>query len=369
MRSDNQLYFRPVSGRTLQQSVLKHVKHRPEGILEGAAVGFDAAAFPGKGEIILQASGAASTDWFPDGASVTAEEAAFRIAENQMTAGGAKPETLQVFLTMGRAFPEERLRGLMQRLSALSSGEKCPVVGGNTVYFGEGNACLIQLLMTGVPWSSQKPKTVSEEMSAYSGISFRDYDGKPGRPGDSVFFVGEVGCLGAELLTVHFQERLRKTFSESYLRNMRYPAEAFSIKARAEKAWQAGASFLHDVSYGGVYAALYQLAEAGGTGISVRHEGLKIRQSVIELCEALNISPYLLLGTGAFLAVVPAGREGTWTEEMNRAGIAVHAAGTLTKEKARVVRAEGFPMERYLNLPDGDAMSEVFTADNLCSEQ
>ena len=329
----------------LEKSVLKHVKRRPEGILEGAAVGFDAAAFPGKEEMILQASGAASTGWFPEGASVSAEEAAFLIAENQMAAGGAVPRTLQVFLTMGKNYPEEKLRSLMQHLSALALEKKCPIAGGNTVYFGEGEDCLIQLLMTGAPEKEDRFAEISKE--------------RPGRPGDSVYFIGEVGSLGAELLTAGYREQLKEHFSESYLREMHYAREDFSIRSRAEHAYEAGAVFLHDVSYGGVYTALYQLAEAAGTGISVRHEGLMIRQSVIELCETLNISPYLLLGTGAFLAVVPAGREEGWKEKMAKAEIPVHFAATLTKEKARVVRADHFPMERYLNLPDGDALTEA----------
>ena len=338
-------YFRPVGGRMLEKSVLKHVKRRPEGIWEGAAVGFDAAAFQGKEEMILQASGAATTGWFPDGASVTAEEAAFLIAENQMAAGGAVPFTMQIFLTMGKDYPEEKLRSLMQHLSTLATEKKCSVAGGNTVYFGEGEDCLVQILMTGAPEKYDRYVNHSKE--------------RPGKPGDSVYFVGEVGSLGAELLTAAYNERLKEHFSESYLREMHYSKEAFSIRSRAEQSYGAGAVFLHDVSYGGVYTALYQLAEAAGTGISVRHEGLRIRQSVIELSETLKISPYLLLGTGAFLAVVPTDREEDWKDRMTEAGIPVSFAATLTKEKARVVRADHFSMERYLNLPDGDALTEA----------
>ena len=136
------------------------------------------------------------------------------------------------------------------------------------------------------------------------------------------------------------------------------------------------------MSNGGVHAALYQLAEAAGCGIHVRHEGLTIRQSVIELSEALNINPYLLLGTGGLLAVVSEEAAETFekqvaaqseqeaqvdvTEETigstaakNQSSFAWSYAGHLTKEKARVITAESFHMERYLNLPEGDAIDDV----------
>ena len=328
-------YFRPADGRLMQQSILKHIKRRPEGVEMGAAVGNDAAVF---GDTV-QASGAAMTGWFPEGAAVAAEEAAYIIAENQLATAGSEPEALQVFLTLEKDFPEERVRRLMQNLNRIAADRGCNVVGGNTVYFGEGPEALIQLLMTGKTGLHKTEREV--------------------RPGDSIWFYGEVGCLGAELLAAGKRELLRKHFPESYISEMRYGAGAFRIGEAAACALREGASYLHDVSYGGVYTALYQLAEAAGAGISVRHEGLCIRQSVIELCEVLGINPYLLFGTGGLLMVVPGGQEDSWKDRMEKAGFHVSHAGMITAEKARIVRADGFQMERYLNLSDGEAMPRI----------
>ena len=334
------MFFRPADGRLLQQSVLKHIKRRPYGVAEGAYFGNDAAVFKTAGGYEIQASGAAMTAWFSDGASVAAEEAAFVIAENQLATAGAEPKAVQVFLTMGRDFPENRVRSLMQSLNRLSEERGCHIVGGNTVYFGTGNDALIQIFMTG-----ETPDT-----AAYPEA------GRKAVPGDGIWFYGETGCLGAELLAAGMMKLLREHFSDSYIEEMRYDAGAFSVRRAAVCAMEAGAVYLHDVSYGGVYTALYQLAEAQGTGIAVRHEGLRIRQSVIELCEVLGINPYLLLGTGGLLMTVPGGREDAWRIKMEEAGFPVYPAGRITAEKARVVRAEGFQMERYLNLSDEEAM-------------
>ncbi len=334
------MFFRPADGRLMQQSVLKHIKRRPSGVSEGAYFGNDAAIFRTAAGYAVQASGAAVTGWFADSASVTAEEAAFIIAGNQLATAGAEPEAVQVFLTMGRDFPENRVRSLMQRLNRLSEENGCHIVGGNTVFFGDGHDALIQILMTG---ELREP------------VDFPEIHRKAA-PDDSVWFFGEVGCLGAELLAADKMKLLKEHFSDSYIKDMRYDAGAFSVRKAAVCAMEAGAVYLHDVSYGGVYKALYQLAEAQNTGIEVRHEGLRIRQSVIELCEVLGINPYLMLGTGGLLMIVPGGREDAWKDKMEEAGFPVCPAGRITAEKARVVRAKGFQMERYLNLSDDEAM-------------
>ena len=143
--------FQPAGGRLLQQSVLKHIRRKAEGVEEGAAIGNDAAIFLNKGIKSAQTTGCAVTGRFPEGASVTAAEAAWISAENQLATADAVPVAVQVLLTMGSGCPEERIRRAMQILTRLAAERKCPIVGGNTVTFGDGDDCLIQLVMTGAP--------------------------------------------------------------------------------------------------------------------------------------------------------------------------------------------------------------------------
>ena len=423
-RKNQNKCFRPAGGRVLQQSVLKHIPRRGDGVMEGAALGFDAAIFQ-NGEITeMQAVGAQPSSRFPEEYPLTAGEAAWITAENQLAVKGAfgpggvsspvggSSFVAQVLLVAGMSCPENRIRREMQRLAQISARRGCPIVGGNTVYFQEGEDCLVQVVLTGRRTGETQPGVPETELhkSELHGTELYSSDhtisGKAeGRidrrmqPGDRVYFLGEVGCLGADLLVKRNREQLRTRFADSYIDTMEYTASDFSVKEKAAAALAAGAVFLHDVSNGGVHAALYQLAEAAGCGIRVRHEGLTIRQSVVELCEFLNINPYQLLGTGGLLAVVPAEKSDEFESRMEahisevcmseirtsevcmsemhtsekylqetdaspnreRLPIRFHCAfaGELTKEKARLVTAESFHMERYLNLPEGDALEEV----------
>ena len=412
----NNSYFKPALGRMLRQSVLKHIRRKPEGVLEGAAIGYDAAIFQNGDITEIQAVGAQPTSRFPEDYPLTAGEAAWITAENQLAtkgifAAGVSPDDVskrqnagrivaaQVLLVAGMSCPESRIRREMQRLTQFAAERSCPIVGGNTVHFLEGTDCLVQVVLTGrlsagehvqdgeapdgervqdgEPSDSERVQNRpagTEEESPGSANAASGLLRKPA-PGDRVYFLGEVGCLGADLLAKGRREELRRHFPESYIETMEYGVEDYSVQEKAAAALEAGAVFLHDVSNGGVHAALYQMAEAAGCGIHVRHEGLTVRQSVIELSEALEINPYLLLGTGGLLAVVPEDTAAEFERSMTIRKTQPDAdpgadgrsggsfpwayAGQLTKEKARLVTAENFHMERYLNLPDGDALEEA----------
>ena len=423
----NNSYFKPALGRMLRQSVLKHIRRKPEGVLEGAAIGYDAAIFQNGDITEIQAVGAQPTSRFPEDYPLTAGEAAWITAENQLAtkgifAAGVSPDDVskrqnagrivaaQVLLVAGMSCPESRIRREMQRLTQFAAERSCPIVGGNTVHFLEGTDCLVQVVLTGrlpagehvqdgeapdgervqdgEPSDSERVQdgepsdgervqnrpAGTEEESPGSANAASGLLRKPA-PGDRVYFLGEVGCLGADLLARGRREELHRHFPESYIETMEYGVEDYSVQEKAAAALEAGAVFLHDVSNGGVHAALYQLAEAAGCGIHVRHEGLTVRQSVIELSEALEINPYLLLGTGGLLAVVPEDTAVEFERSMTIRKTQPDAdpgadgrsggsfpwayAGQLTKEKARLVTAENFHMERYLNLPDGDALEEA----------
>ena len=361
----------------LQQSVLKHIPRHGDGVLEGAAIGFDAAIFQNGDITEVQAVGAMPTCRVPEGYPLTAGELAWITAENQLAVKGVfKAAAAQILLVAGMSCPEKVIRREMQRLAQFAAQRGCPIVGGNTVHFQEGEDLLVQVVLTANRGQSDAPAVTAKEKASNVPATMP-------KAKDRVYFLGEAGALGADLLVKAHRDSLRERFSDSYIETMEYipekktsispgetgtagisstehAAEAFLVKNKAIAALEAGAVFLHDVSNGGVHAALYQLAEAAGCGIHVKHEGLTIRQSVIELSETLNINPYLLLGTGGLLAVVPEEAAELFERTMKkRSSFPWSYAGHLTKEKARVITAESFHMERYLNLPEGDAIDDV----------
>ena len=75
----------------------------------------------------------------------------------------------------------------------------------------------------------------------------------------------------------------------------------WSIAKEACIAIENGAVSLHDMSQGGVYAALWDMAEASGTGLLVDFRAIAVRQEIIEICEIFDINPYELNSCGSLL--------------------------------------------------------------------
>jgi len=59
----------------------------------------------------------------------------------------------------------------------------------------------------------------------------------------------------------------------------------------------------YKVSEGGIYKALWDMAQAENVGVRVYLEDIYIRQETVELCEHYDINPYMLNGEGSFLII------------------------------------------------------------------
>lgn len=84
--------------------------------------------------------------------------------------------------------------------------------------------------------------------------------------------------------------------------------EIFSDRAM-EIAGRNGVSAMHPIGEGGILAALWDMAEGAGIGLSVEMKKMTVRQETIEVCEVFHLNPYQLTSTGAVLMVTPKGEE------------------------------------------------------------
>jgi hydrogenase maturation factor len=58
---------------------------------------------------------------------------------------------------------------------------------------------------------------------------------------------------------------------------------------------------MHDVSRGGVFGALWEMAQAAGVGLEIDLKKIPIRQETVEICEYFDLNPYKLFSGGCML--------------------------------------------------------------------
>ena len=114
---------------------------------------------------------------------------------------------------------------------------------------------------------------------------------------------------------------------------------------------------VHDISSGGVFAALWELAERAGCGLEADLRAIPIRQETIEVCEFLGVNPYLLTSAGSLL--IACDHEEELMERLAVRGINAAVIGHLREGNERILRNDD--ETRFLDMPQADELVKVFS--------
>ena len=85
---------------------------------------------------------------------------------------------------------------------------------------------------------------------------------------------------------------------------------------------------MHDVTEGGIFGALWEMAEASGVGLEIDLKKIPVRQETIEVCEFFGINPYQLISSGCMLMAAEDGN--LLVRELEKAGIPATIIGKAT---------------------------------------
>lgn len=302
----------------------------------GAGIGHDYAVLNGQ----VVAHGLADSTLPYVSMQMTIGEAALIRALNQLAVSGAVPIGFHVVMLVPADDEERTVRREMERLTQMADQNNMQIIGGHT----EVSSAISEL-------------TVS--ITAY-GLHNKIFPVAKICPGDKLIMTGHAGMMGAAMITAAHMTELKERFAESYIRQASSDKEAFNLRRAAWIAFSHDARYLHDVSFGGVYGAISQMAEMAGLGVNIDHGAIPVRQEVIEICEVYNINPYLLLGTGSLLIACSEENTGHMTRVLRRNGIRNSVIGTFTEQKEKIVVSEAFDMRRHITPQDGDEIYKVF---------
>ena len=255
-------------------------------------------------------------------------------AVNNLSLSGAVCESIAICIGYGDEVPEDYLRKEMISIASLAKERRVRIIGGNTV-------------------CDRKGSSYGFTMTAYGKVDSKTLDQLSEKPkaGDKIVIIGNAGEYGASLITEIRRNEMRARFSDDYMdRYIPGDSEKLCIEDIASEMIKAGAIYLHDVSFGGIYRTLLEVSEYCGCGITVRHEDIPIKQSTIEVCEFWNLNPYKLLGTGGLVAVfrgdsknIPEGK----------------VAGELTDSKERIIQSERNRTHRSLTMYEEDEIYNI----------
>ena len=317
------------SESVLKRSVLKQIKTKREEVNRGAEVGEDCAFFSfDKKEGSLITTAPIIVDEFE---SIAPQLTAI---VNNVAAAGGEP----VGVVVSAILPDKILESVVQRLSGemerTCHNLNLQIAGGNTLISKAVKNPILNVTVIG------KKEVVLHQ-------NFHDY-----KAGQDILLTKYVGLAGTAILSKMEQGKLEERLPSYIVENGILLEKEISVLPESRIAMEVGVTGMHDVSRGGIFSALWELAEKGNVGIEVDLKKIPVRQETIEICEVLGVNPYELYGAGSLLIVTDKGNQLLY--ELEKQQIPAAIIGKITEENGKVI-LNGEEV-RFLDRPKNDAI-------------
>ncbi len=181
------------------------------------------------------------------------------------------------------------------------------------------------------------------------------------RPGQEILLCGYTGLEGMLRIMEEEEEELSKRFVPSFLAGAKALKRALVMP---DTIWKVCAgngtggqrdmvSAVQQIGSGGIFAALWELAEASNVGVEADLASMALKQETVEICEFFQLNPYQMTSAGSFLLVTDCAED--VLDILKGAGA---RAGRLGVVKAQNVRTVTSGEEiRYLEKPAPDELA------------
>lgn len=241
---------------------------------------------------------------------------------------------------------ERRMKKLLRKLAGICAEYGVDIVTGHTEVNSSVAEPVICLTMMGRRKCMREMQCVHESQ-VHTGHGDSGLCGSKRLTGMDIVMCGQTGVGGTLQLYYDNQKELFERYSESYLRPVEQLEQLILLGGQVDIALDHGCIYSHDISRGGVFAALWEMGDALKCGLEVCHDNIPILQETIEICEHTGDNPYMIDGCGSALFVVPDGK--LLADKLYEAGYEASVIGRLTENSDRVIVHED--ERRFLTPP------------------
>ena len=316
----------------LKRSVLKQIRtDRPE-VLLGASVGEDCAAVALQEDEMF----VLSTDPIT-GTAKDIGHLAIQITLNDLASAGAEPIGVMLTFLLPEKLSEAKLRAMMGQAEEAAHAANVQIMGGHTEVTRVVNQPVISVVGVG---KAKKGRLISTAGA---------------RPGMDVIVTKWIGLEGTSIIAKEKEAELLTRYPKALVDEAKAFDRYLSVLPEAATAVKSGVSAMHDVTEGGIFGALWEMAESAGVGLEIDLKKIPIRQETVEVCEFFDVNPYELISSGSMLMAASDGNG--LVRALEAEGIPAVCIGKVTDGNDRVfVSGEE---RRFLEPPKTDELYRV----------
>jgi len=301
-----------VPENVLKRSVLKQIRTSRKEVILGAGIGEDCGAVKlGADEVFVLSADPIT------GTATDIGKLAITVTMNDLASAGAEPVGVLLTVLLPEDITEEKIREMMCQAQATCEKANVQIIGGHTEVTRVVNQPVISV--TGVG-KAKEGKLVSTAGA---------------RPGMDIVVTKWVGLEGTSIIAKEKEKELLSRFSQNFILKAQELDEFLSVMPEAAIAVKSGVAAMHDVTEGGIFGALWEMAQASGVGLEIDLKKIPLKQETVEICEFFGINPYELISSGSMLMAAKDGN--LLVMNLKKAGIAGTVVGKATKGNDRVL--------------------------------
>lgn len=257
-------------------------------------------------------------------------------AVDQAAVAGMEMKETDLQLLLPMETPEDTLRRLVRRMDENCAKAGLPLGQVNARVCPGVSEVLLQITIGGVCRSSFAVA---------------------GRPEEQDLIVaGLCGAEGSMFLAYEKEEQLRTRYPVRMIQAAQKLSEELNWIPEAATAVLSNHCLGLTAGEGGIFKALWNLAEETGVGLSVNLKALPVRQETIEICNFLDVNPYELLSGGTLVMLSKDGP--AIVETLGEKGIAAAVVGHTMQGHDRIIVNE--EETRYLEPGRADELYRAF---------
>ncbi len=313
----------------LEKLVFDNIENKREEVLVGAALGEDNAIVDFGQEVCVL-----STDPIT-GTSKSIGSLAINISCNDVASSGAEPIGILLTIMAPEDTSEQELKELMMEASSQAKKLNLEIMGGHTEITDAVNRIVVSTTVIG---KQDKSKLLSREDLA---------------PGYGVYVSKTLGIEGSSILAWELEEDLSEFLRPDELEEAKALGQNISVLKEGRLGGQLGVNYMHDITEGGLFGALWEASESLGFGMEIYEDSLPLEDVTRKITDTLKIDPYRLISSGSMLIVAHEEVGLKMKEELSKLGIGLTHIGSLREGPLVIVGEDG---SKTIDPPESDEL-------------
>lgn len=263
----------------LEKIVLKNIENKRKEVLTRSGIGEDTAILDFENDLFV-----ISTDPIT-GATKGIGSLAVHISCNDVATAGAEPVAVLLTILAPANTTSEDIENIMKEAGEASKEIDVEIVGGHTEITDAVNRVVINTTVIGKQSKKNLPKMNEIKI------------------GDKILITKYIGIEGTSIIAKELEERLIKSLGKYKVDMAKDMGNMISVVKEGKLSSEIGVKYMHDITEGGVYGALWEASKAIGKGIRVKKDSIPVKEITKEIGDLLNIDIYRLISSGSMLVI------------------------------------------------------------------